>query len=165
MNELSMFTVILLLGLAIGMATTALIHGVRYNISKIKIILESNKLFAKKIAEMKEMKARGELHEWTEVQTQNGEMIVCKKTDWCPDVKGFVPLNLIHSYLERIQMEKEYKEYRNLRIAKLAKELDFDLKKMEDVVEKVFSIKKDFHVNKAAKLVDELKQRVEDVKE
>ena len=164
MSETTILTVILAIGLAIGVAVPILIRSIQHNLVKIKAILDNNKLFAKKTAEMEEMKVRGELHEWVKVQTAGGQMLVCKKTGWCPDLQGFVSLELVEEYFTKIKAQEEYKEYRDLRVAELAKELDFDIQKMEDVVERIFSIKKDFHLNKAIKLTNELTQRAEDVR-
>lgn len=163
MNNTGLFTVVLLIGLGLGMIIKYLLKNISIQWKKIQIILENNKDFAKKQAAVDEMKANGEFHEWITVPTLSGEMLVCKKTGWCPNVKGFVALELINSYLEKVKMEQEYKEYRNARVEKLAKELDFDMEKMETIVESIFSIKKDFHVDRIARLADEFTKRAEDV--
>lgn len=164
MNEAGILTTIFLFGLIVGLIVSFLINNITVQWKKIKILLEDNKEFAKKQAVVDKMRADGDFHDWIAVTDVVGTFLVCKKTGWCPDKKGFIPLELINSYLEKIKMEEEYKEYRNARVGKLAEELGFDLAKMESVVEKVFSIKKDFHVDRIAKLADDLSKRAEDVR-
>lgn len=164
MSEAGILTTILLFGLVVGLIIHFLLNNIATQWKKIKIILENNKAFAKKQAAVDAMRANGDFHEWITVTDVVGTFLVCKKTGWCPDKKGFIPIELINAYLEKIKMEEEYKEYRNQRVAKLAEELGFDLPKMESVVEKVFSMKKDFHVDRIAKLADDLSKRAENVR-
>ena len=111
------------------------------------------------------MKEDGEFHEWVTVQTPTGDMMVCKRTGWCPNFEGFVPTNMINAYLEKVKMEQEYKEFRDARVLELANQLKLSTMEMEEVVEKIFSMKKDFTVSKLIELSADLTERALDVKQ
>lgn len=157
-------TSILLFGLLVGIGATFLLNNLSKYYKIAKEVVDNNRQFARKQAAVDEMKSRGEMHEWATVATPNGDIMVCKKTGWSPDLKGFVPVEAVTSYLNKIKVEEEYKEYRNKRVEELAKEIGLSLDKTEEIVEKVFSIKKDFHVDRISKLSNELGKRAEDVR-
>ena len=158
----NLLIMILLLGMVFGSIMEFLLHNIFTQFSKIKMILDNNKEYKIRKEEVRQMKEKGEFHEWVTVLTPSGEMMVCKKTGWCPDFEGFVPINMITAYLEKIKMEKEYKEFRNARVLELANELKLGIIEMEEIVEKVFSIKKDFTVNRLKELSADLKGKASD---
>lgn len=164
MNLGDAFTIVLLLGLFFGFIANPLLKNAIKGWQNFKRILDDNKKFAEKKAEVEKMKTNGDFHEWITIPTLSGEMMVCKKTGWYPTAQGFVPMELINEYLRKVKLEEEYREYRNAKVAELAKELDFSLEKMETVVEKIFSMKKSFYLGRIEKLSEEFKQRADDVR-
>jgi hypothetical protein len=163
MSEESLLTTILLIGIGLGLAVKFLLNNIAYHWANIKAIWRNNAEFAKKQAEVEKMKANGDFHEWVSIPSVNGTMLVCKKTGYTPSLNGFVPVEMIASYLERVKREEEYKEFRNARVAALAQELNFDLPKMERIVEQIFSMKKDFTVLKLEQLSQDLSKRAQNV--
>lgn len=162
-SEQQLFTTVLILGLLLGLFGLAVLKNLKKTWAEVQAIRENNKKFRAKQEEVKKMKEKGDLHEWITVPSINGEIMVCKKTGWSPTLNGFIPMDLLNDHLFKIQIEKEYKEYRNKRVSKLAAELGFTETKMEDVVEKIFSMKKDFHVERMARLAEEFAKRAENV--
>ncbi len=156
MSNEQILTTILLMGVVFGLLGKFFFDRLVDSVNQVKEIMENNRKFKAKMAEMDRMKAAGEFHEWVDVPSSQGTMLVCKKTGWAPSLKGFVPLSAINAYLEQLQAEKDYKEYRAARVQLLAHELQLTVPMMETVVEKVFSMKKDFHVERIAKLQQEL---------
>lgn len=164
MEESSILITALLFGLFVGLLSMSLIDNVIYYWTKAKKIMSDNKEFARRTKEIKKMKEDGDFHEWVEIPNSTGTTLVCKKTGWTPSLKGFLSVKEVERYLNKVKLEKEYKEYRDVRVSELAEELGFDLPKMESIVEKIFSIKKDFSVGKIKDLADEMMKRAEDAK-
>jgi hypothetical protein len=163
MNETTILTTILLIGLVIGLASNYLIGNILHFSGKIKAFIDNNKEFAKKQAEVAKMKANGDFHEWVSIPSTGGTMLVCKKTGYVPSLNGFVPVEMVTSYLNKVEREKDYKIYRDLRVMALANQHGMHLESMERLVEDIFSIKKDFSVLQLTKLSEDLTQRAQNV--
>jgi hypothetical protein len=163
MEESNILATILLVGAILGFAIRYLVGNIIHFSKHIKDLMDNNKEFAKKQAMVAKMKADGDFHEWITIPTPGGSMLVCKKTGFCPELNGFVAIEMINSYLNRVKQEEEYKVFRDARVLVLAKELGLDVPRMEEIVEKVFSMKKDFTIHKLAQLQQDLTKRAEDV--
>lgn len=98
MNEADLFTVILAIGVGIGLVTKFLLGNIAFYWNKIKKNIDSNKAFAKKQAEVKKMKEDGDFHEWISIPTTTTPMLVCKKTGYCPELGGFVSMDIVNSF-------------------------------------------------------------------
>ena len=164
MNDATILTTILLFGLVIGLAINWLVGNIITQVENIKAIMTNNKLFKSKQAAMEKMKAEGGMHEWVQVPTMQGMLLACKKTGWCPTLQGFLQLSHINSYLEAKKAEEEYKIFRDIRVGELADKHNMSFFDMEKLVEQIFSIKKDFHVERIAKLQREIEARAAAVK-
>ena len=156
MSETFALTTILLLGLGFGFLATVCIKSATAHIKKIQAILKNDKLFKAKQAEVAQMKASGGYHEWVKIVDAEGELLVCKKTGWCPSLEGFVSVEKVKTYLDKVQAEIEHREYRDARVLALSVKMNLSLADTEKFVEEVFSIKKDFYVNRIEKLRKEL---------
>ena len=84
-------------------------------VMKIYNALNLNNNFKKKMQEVKDMKARGEHHEWAEINMNGTVVHVCKKTGFVPKHDGFIDVNKLKAYLadkeereNEIQISKEY---------------------------------------------------------
>ena len=100
----------------------------------------------KMIADMKE---RGELHEWITIQQKDlkGEvhnLNVCKKTGWCPQFQQFFQMPYVEAEMARQEYKKQYEEYRDAHVEILATKFRHSREEMEEIVESVFDIKKQF---------------------
>lgn len=164
MNDAGLLITILLISLTLGFIMRFLVSNIITNVQKLKVILNNNKEFQKRQKEVEEMRAKGEVHDWVTVETADGAMLVCKKTGYVPRLKAFVPLEAINSYLLKLEREEQYKLFRNARVASLAKELGLNETKMEEVVEKIFAMKKDFTLLQLDKLKQEMQEKKENAK-
>ena len=158
-DEMIILTVILLMGYFLGYTSNKIVDNIYMLMYKIRLMRETNAAFKIKQAEVTKMKAAGDFHEWQEIPTMQGSMMVCKKTGWCPSLNGFIERSRIESYLNDLKREEEYKDYRANRVQQLCQALNMSTQQVEKVVEDVFSIKKDFHLMKAAQLQQELKEK------
>jgi phage FluMu protein gp41 len=163
MNEAGILTTILLIGIVLGLVIRFLLGNISYHWAQIKEIMKNNKEFAKKKAEVAKMKANGDFHEWVSIPSTGGTMLVCKKTGYVPSLNGFVPVEMVKSYLNKVKREEEYKAFRDSRVKALADQYRMSLETAEKIVEAIFSIKKDFSVLQLTKLSEDLTQRAQDV--
>ena len=157
MNDAVLMSVILFVGMLFGLFANSLIQNTMFHIEKIKLMLANDKLFKQKQQEVADMRPKGVFHEWFDMPKGDGNtIIVCKKTGWCPSLKGFVPMSRIEAYLAAVKAEEEYKVFRNGRVAELAIKMNLDNQQVEKFVEDVFSIKKDYTLMKIKELQQEL---------
>ena len=159
MNDFTQLTTILVLGIFFGAVANFLIKNTPIQLDKIKTIIKNNANFAEKQAAVEKMKADGDFHQWETIPTLQGQAMVCIKTGWSPTLQGFIPMSFINNYLENRKAEAEYKEFRSARVQLLAHQLQLSIPAMEDVVEKVFSMKKDFLLLRVSKLQQELQDK------
>ncbi len=136
-----------------------LVGNIIAQVDNIRAIMKNNRLFKAKQAEVAKMKAAGDMHEWINVPSAGGTMLVCKKTGYAPSLDGFIPMQYINNYLENLKAEEEYKVFRAERIHKMALDNDSTVEKIEKIVEQVFSMKKDFALMRIEKLQKELQDR------
>ena len=158
-DEMMVLTLILLMGCGIGLAIQRILDNLILFYYKIKAIRQNNIEFKNKQAEVDKMKAAGDFHEWQEIPTMHGMLLVCKKTGWCPSLNGFIEQSRINSYLEAAKMDEEYKAFRKERINNLASKLVLTIADTEKIVEEIFSMKKDFHLMKTTLLQQELQAK------
>jgi len=160
MNDYVMLTTILLLGIFFGAVANYSIKTIVVHVEKIQKIIENNRLFKKKQEEVDKMKAEGGMHEWVSIKVNQGvELMVCRKTGWCPTLNGFIPLKNIESALEMVKSEQEYKIFRDTRVLSIATKYNLSLETTEEIVEKIFSIKKDWTLLRLERFQKELEQR------
>ena len=164
MDSAIILTTILLVGLLIGMFMNFLIQNIITQVQHLKAIFENNREFKAKEAAVAKMKAGGDMHEWISVPLNGAMTHVCKKTGYVPSINGFLPMQYINQYLENLKAEEEYKVFRADRIYKIAQKYDLDVPKTEEIVEKIFSMKKDFALMRIERLQKEMQDRSAAVK-
>jgi len=145
------------MGIGFGWLINKVIDNIKKAVADIKALNAQNRQFKTRMDAMDKMKADGDFHEWIYVPSTTGELMVCKKTGWCPSLKGFFPMQNIKQHLADKQADEDYKVFRAARVEKLSKRLNLAIWDMEQVVEEVFSIKKDFTLIRLTKLQEELK--------
>lgn len=132
--------------------------------ARIKDVRAREKAFRKKQKEVEEMKARGDMHEWISMPISGvgEEVMVCRKTGYVPSKEGFLPIEIIQHYEKSQAVEKkikeEYDEFKSERVSGISERYEIPMEKMEDLMDEIYSIRKDFHVQK---MEEELK-RVQD---
>lgn len=164
MNDAGLLLAIFLISLTLGFIMRFLVSNVINSAEKFKKVLNNKKQFQKKQKELEQMRDRGEQHDWVTIEAGDGPMLVCKKTGYAPRLKGFVPVEAVNTYLLWAEREEEYKLFRNARVTSLARELGLSETKMEEVVEKIFAMKKDFTLLQLDKLKQELQENKENAK-
>lgn len=113
-----------------------------------------NQLLAQK--KMKEdMGKNGDMHEWINMtKYYKGEvhdLLVCKKTGWCPKLNGFISLEQVKKELDKIELEQQYQVFRNLNYKQLAEKYNLPIDKLEEISEDIYNVKKQFYLNKIDK--------------
>lgn len=106
----------------------------------------------------KEMLERGEQHEWVNIKSAvdpSKEMMICKKTGWCPEIKDYFSDEWVRKQIKKQELAEQYKMYRDIEVGTLAVRYKLDLETMEKIVEDVFNIKKSFHLKHIEKQMKE----------
>jgi hypothetical protein len=109
------------------------------------------------------MKAEGRMHKWVTMPVKipgKGivETSVCEETGYCPSVDSFVEVSKIKQIQMAKQQEKEYQQFRDSEIQRLSDEYNIDPYTMDNLVQDVFKIKRNFHTNKMKESIKELKE-------
>ena len=99
------------------------------------------------------------MHQWMTMVIMGQEVMVCEKTGWAPSLNGFLPMHMIEAYKKESNAAKEYEQFRNARIQLIASENQMTIPQVERLVEQVFSIKKDFTLQRIEKLQKEMEDK------
>lgn len=132
------------------------IRAIVKHMDKIQAIRKNNAEFKAKMKIKEDLKANGDHHEWVSIPYGQTEVLVCKKTGWCPTINGFIYMTYINEWLKRKKMDEEYQKFRKNRVELLAEDYEMPYEHMEQLIEKIFAIKQDFHVEKMKKSVEEM---------
>lgn len=134
-------------------------------INEWKLISKTNSSLEKQKKKRSDMIKSGEKHEWVKVAIGTKELLVCKKTLWCPALNSFINKTYFDQYNQSIKRQKDYKVFRDKRVVELAEEYDMTVEKMEVLVEAIFSIKKDYYVQFIDSMVKEASQLLSEKKD
>jgi len=113
------------------------------------------------------MKDEGRMHKWVTLPIRiPGEGIketqVCEETGYCPGLNGFVDAFEIKQMLGQRKTEEEFKVFKEARISELAEEYSMTEEAFSNIVEEIYSMKKNFHVKKMEESIKELKEQFGD---
>jgi hypothetical protein len=164
MDDAQLMMIILFVGLLFGVMFRFLVGQLTTQVKITKKIIETNRKFKEKQAEVTNMKSNGDLHQWVTVPYKGEDVFVCKKTGWCPHLEGFLPVDKIASHLNDLKTEEDYQAYRRNRIDQLSEKMGMSYAGTEKLVEEIFSIKKDFYLGKLEALQKELEDGASRVK-
>lgn len=133
-------------------ALVMFIHSVKTIIRISKNSKQIKQEIDRKQKMIDEMKINKELHEWMTVQqvSVNGEISnynVCKKTGWCPQLNMFFTDAYVRNEILNQKYQKQYSEYKTKIIREMANDHGKTIEQMEQIVEAVFDIKKQFALN------------------
>jgi len=129
-----------------------------------KEIDDRQKLYEQKMREKDDMREKGDLHEWVSIPFGTDELLVCRKTGWCPERKSFIELHYIKMQEEKRKLDAEYKVHRDEKVKKLAKEHSLSLDDMESLVESVFDMKKQFFLKHMDRSIKEMQEKANERK-
>jgi len=125
---------------------------------------EYKDLVKRKEDSVAKMKKEGRFHKWITLPVRlpgKGvqETTVCEETGYCPSVDGFIDLMQMKEMLIKKKNDEEFVEFRREKIKELSSKYGMHEDLFEDVVNDIYSIKKDFHVNKMNESIKELKEQ------
>jgi len=157
-SEMMYFSIIVLMvsSWLAGNIIVLLSYYIKDSIKNIMLTKENNKEFKSRIEAVKEMKAAGDFHDWISISLGMKEVMVCRKTGYCPKEDSFISLVYIKQYEEAQKREEEYIEFKKERMTQISNKYGISLEETERLVEQIFEIKKDFTIKKLADLQDEL---------
>ena len=145
-THLIMFAVLAFVG-AVAIAAF-LIFLLRSQIEHIKHISANNKAIDEKHKQRDEMLARGEIHEWMKVVYGFDEVLVCKKTGWCPTLEVYFTIEFMREQESRIKTSEELKQYTEQKMNELAQRYGTSPSTMDQIADDIYSIKKNFFLEK-----------------
>lgn len=163
MNNEQVMTILFVIGIGFGLFGRFLLDNIQTYWNKLVKIYKNNKDFKELQDSVDQMREKGEMHDWMEMNLGTTKALVCKKTGWCPSQGGFLPMSIINQYIENLKTEEEYQEFRNARVQLIAHENNLTVPATERVVEQVFAMKKDFFLQRISKLQQEMEQRAAEV--
>lgn len=123
--------------------------------------------FKEKDKEIAKMKEEGRLHDWVTLPVNiPGKGIidttVCKETGYCPSVDGFVDKMQVRHMVEMKRLNEEFDSFRKNRVSELAEKWNTSEDVFGNIIDDIYSIKKDFHVQKMEQSMKELKEQLGD---
>ena len=154
MNQIINGTVLVLLLIVAWEFFKVFLKKLLVSISVYRLIRKNDQQFYNMQKEMEKMKENGEIHEWVSINTGMGDIIVCKKTGWCPSINGFIPKEHIESYQKEQEnakkVEEEYAVYEKNKLFDLNTKYGVNMvnKDMKSMAEDVYAIKRDFYIAK-----------------
>lgn len=156
-------SIIFMIGIALGIMSGFFLDRLGMAMAKVKHIINQKKEYRKLQKNVDAMKAKGDVHQWMDMKFNGTIILVCEKTGWAPTLQGFIPMHLIRAYREEQQSIEDFKSFRAARIELIARENQMTVDQTERLVEQVFSIRKDFALQRIDKLQAELAQRAQEV--
>jgi hypothetical protein len=118
--------------------------------------------FKAKMKAKEEMQAKGEVHDWIKIPYGHGQVLVCKKIGYCPAINGFLRMSYVNEWVRRKKLDEEYNAFKKIRVEILAEDYEMYTEHMDELIEKIFLIKQDFHVEKMKESVSEMKKVIGD---
>jgi len=133
------------------------------NFKRLLEQLQNSKEYNKKMKEVDEMKANGDLHEWISLPVRlNGqEAYVCRKTGFCPTIEGFVPMSYIQLWESRQKQLEEWEIFRQRKMEDLVQKHNLPIQKLEELSDDIYAIKRDFKVSEMERGIKEILSIVE----
>lgn len=147
--------------LILGVATLIVLYFTLVVIAVIVKNLKSKsalkKVIKKETDRLAKFKKDGKIHKWVRLPVYSIEAkgaintLVCEHTGYCPELDDIIPIENVKSVMIDIQVEKEFEEYKNKKVEDLRKIYGLSEQRMQELIYEIFSIKKNFHINKMEK--------------
>lgn len=119
------------------------ILGVRaiYKITKgMVFIVQQSRSFKRKMKEVEQMRERGELHSWVSIPVYGEERLICKKTGWCPSLKGFASKEMIDNYLIKQKKLEQFEAFTDKYFTDIGLIYSLSLNEIKELIEKLNNV-------------------------
>lgn len=161
-------TIAILIAFMAGLATQFVSKQIVFWFRYIKWNIKNNKEFNKKKKEVEDMKANGDMHEWINLPTMQGNKLVCKKTGWCPELEGFIPMHFIQRHLMNVEIQKQteekYEKFKESKIKEVSDQYNLDESLIHGIMDKAFEIKKEFHTKLIEEQQADMEKQIEETR-
>lgn len=126
---------------------------------------EANNKYFENLKKVEKMKSKGEHHEWVDMGINHPTMgfvntHVCKKTGYAPAIESFISMEYIERILNAKKDEEEFQEYKEEKLKEYA--LKYGIDEVQEVYEKMITIKKDYKIKKMENFKKEIKEKFGD---
>lgn len=125
--------------------------------SKFKKIKIKNEEFHKKMKE-KEQFTKENHHEWIKVALGTKEVLACKHTGWCPEKNGFISMDYIEQAQRMKSLEEQLEIKKQNAILKLSEKYSLEKEAVQDILETVYEVKKQFYLDIMSDSVREMRR-------
>lgn len=98
-----------------------------------------------KIKKLDDQKCQGP-HNWVKIFIIDNERHVCKDCCWCPDMEDYIKRPYLESELRTIEYREGLKKYRKEMMQEIADEYLLDIDVLNDINDKIKSIKKNYAI-------------------
>lgn len=129
------------------------------SIRKYSALMQNQKKYEEKMKEKEEMQARGEYHEWVTIPIGAQEVMVCKKTGYCPSRNSFFDVKGVQRIVAEQELAKRYEVHREEKIKLLASMYGLSIEDLENLADELFTMKKDFYVKHMTQELDKMKSQ------
>lgn len=126
------------------------------------VLYRNNKSYNNKLRSKKAMLNRGEMHEWIKIYMGTKEIMVCKKTGWCPSLNGFLDINYVNSMGELQLVKAGFEKYKEQRIAEMARDLGISVEEAKNFSEEIFKMKKEYYLNNMSNQLKRMYKKAND---
>lgn len=118
---------------------------VYYNFKQNRL---KNKEFKRRTKEMEEMLSRGEVHEWVELYIGDTAVLICRKTGWCPTIKGFFNVKDVEYSLKEKEERKLFADFVEKELEKISLNNEIGFDKVNKVYQEILSLPDNFEKTK-----------------
>lgn len=134
-------------------------------IGHIKKTRKMNKVYEDRMKAVEEMKAKGEHHEWIQMAISHPtegpiNTHVCKKTGYAPHIESFISMDHVKRVVQARKDEEEFQAFKEKKLEEYA--LKYGIGEVEEVYEKMITIKRDFKLKKMEDFKNEIKEKFGD---
>lgn len=131
------FVIIIAISILAFYLTQSVYKTVKNIYYQVKFDAKYKKEISKKKEELRKKKENGFVHEWIRVPILNKEYHVCKKTGWCPSEELFVPMNYVDFVVKRQELVKNFQDYHDNEVKRIANYYNIDEGVFSKAVEEV----------------------------
>jgi len=118
---------------------------------KLKVLLNARARYKKKLKNLNDMKKRGEFHKWIDLRVNGKTYLVCEKTGWCPEIKGFFDIKYIQEQTsydkKRKKIEDQLSSYKKEKMKDMIKRYNLSFNDLNNIVDEVLKIEEEFIYN------------------
>jgi hypothetical protein len=98
----------------------------------------------KSIERVKDMKKRGEMHEWVTMNIAGIDRRICKKTYYIPSLNSFLNKESFEALQENQKKIKEYKDYTEKRMSEICEKYDVTKERLDSILQDISDMPVDY---------------------